>query len=114
MKKGTDLSRAMLYSVSGGVLAAAFGLLGATQAEAEPRNTAGTPNSAPAKKAGSANNGSSANAAERRQVQADKQKASKKVSKSHSSSANAAERRQQKADGKKSGRANSGSSANAA
>ncbi|MBE1579701.1 toxin glutamine deamidase domain-containing protein [Amycolatopsis roodepoortensis] len=140
MTKGVDLSRAILYSVSGGVVVAAFGLLGTAQAQAEPRDTAGTP-SAPAKKASSANNGGSANAAEHRQQKDDRKKASKRVSGSHSGSANAAERRQekedkkkasrrvagshsgsansaerrqQKLDEKKSGKSNSGSSANAA
>ena len=38
-----DPTRVILYSVAGGVLTAVFGVLGATDAHAEPRDTAGQP-----------------------------------------------------------------------
>ncbi|MGC7101379.1 polymorphic toxin-type HINT domain-containing protein [Amycolatopsis lurida] len=102
MNRKTDLAKAVLYSVSGGVLTAAFGLLGATQAHAEPRDTAGTP-SAPAKKP-TPTNVSSANAAERKQETAEKKTAElrKKVQeRDGSSSANAADRRRENSEKRK-------------
>ncbi|MFE5502725.1 polymorphic toxin-type HINT domain-containing protein [Amycolatopsis japonica] len=43
MSNKADPTRAILYSVAGGVLTAMFGVLGATDAHAEPRDTAGQP-----------------------------------------------------------------------
>ncbi|MER6666193.1 polymorphic toxin-type HINT domain-containing protein [Amycolatopsis japonica] len=43
MSNKADPTRAILYSVAGGVLTAVFGVLGATDAHAEPRDTAGQP-----------------------------------------------------------------------
>ncbi|MFI9452701.1 polymorphic toxin-type HINT domain-containing protein [Amycolatopsis sp. NPDC052450] len=43
MNNKADPTRAILYSVAGGVLTAVFGVLGATDAHAEPRDTAGQP-----------------------------------------------------------------------
>ncbi|MEQ0562292.1 toxin glutamine deamidase domain-containing protein [Amycolatopsis sp. NEAU-NG30] len=111
MDKRSVLTKAVLYSVPTGVLTAIFCTLGSADAHAEPKNTAGTP-SAP-QTSGSANaaehridnaeknkqalTAGSERAAEHRREKAERQEeeATRKGSRQTSGSANAAERRQQ-------------------
>ncbi|WP_145926791.1 polymorphic toxin-type HINT domain-containing protein [Amycolatopsis orientalis] len=74
MTNKADPTRVVLCSVAGGVLTAVFGVLGATDAHAEPRNTAGQPSGAPVKKVQprKSNNSGSANAAEKKVEKYDK------------------------------------------
>ncbi|SFW83806.1 hypothetical protein [Amycolatopsis australiensis] len=94
MIKKPDLARAVLCSVSGGVLTAVVSVLGATDAHAEPKDTAGRPSPPPVKQRGH-DNTSSANAAEHAQ-----ETAGKKRQASAAGSERAAERRRETAERK--------------